>query len=264
MLLKGRSMKRVAVVAGVIALGAAGPVWAADLPQAAPPPPRAPAVYTPIQQVYNWSGIYFGVNAGAAFVNQPAPSFTVVATGAAVPGTTSAASSTGFAGGGQLGFNYQINQIVLGAEADADYLSNKTTINGIQTVGGAVTGTFTHTYQLDLLSTVRGRVGVAFDRSLFYATAGLAMGEFKATRTQNTGVTGAAGPGTNETYSTLRLGWTAGSGYEYAITDNWTARAEYLYASLESITYTFPIAGRTTSAPAESVNVVRAGVNYKF
>jgi outer membrane immunogenic protein len=130
-------------------------------------------------------------------------------------------------------------------------------------------GTFTHTYQLDFLSTVRGRVGFAFDRILAYGTAGLAMGGFQATRTENSctvGVScpGTSVPGTNESYSDLRLGWTAGAGVEYAITDSWTAKLEYLYASLESLNYTFPIQNRTTSAPAETVNLVRVGVNYKF
>ena len=201
-------------ITAVVSIAAAGAVFAADIPPA-PPPVRAPAVYLPAPPVYNWGGLYFGLNAGGAWVDQPGPSFTNATTGAPIGTTSSAANSTGFAGGGQIGFNYQINQLVLGAEVDADYLSNKTTLNGSEIIGGNPS-TFTHTYQLDLLSTVRGRVGLAVDRALFYGTAGLAMGGFKATRTENACVAGSCPgtsvPGTNETYNKLRLGWTAGAG----------------------------------------------------
>jgi outer membrane immunogenic protein len=211
--------------------------------------------------MYNWGGIYFGGNLGAAWVNQSATTMTNLA-GVIEP--TTSISSTGFAGGGQLGANFQANQLVLGIEADADYLSNKSTNLGTTTLGGAVIGTSQFAYKLDFLSTVRGRLGYAFDRTLVYATGGLAMGEYSVTRTQTTGMVGAATAGTAENYSDLRLGWAAGLGMEYAFSDNWNARLEYLYASLQKVSYTFPLAGRNVTTPIESVNLIRAGLNYKF
>jgi outer membrane immunogenic protein len=146
--------------------------------------------------------------------------------------------STGIAAGGQVGINFQNGPWVFGVEGDADYLSNKATTFGRFTTGA----TNSHVFTLDLLSTVRGRVGYAFDRALLYGTGGLAMGD----------------------YSTLRLGWTAGGGIEYAIGGNWTVRAEYLFVDLEKLTYTFALANITQAAPNEYVHVVRAGVNFKF
>jgi outer membrane immunogenic protein len=251
-------MSRV-LVAVAFTFAAAGQVWAADLPQAAPPP-RAPVAYTPVAQIYNWGGFYFGLNAGGSFVSQGAPTMTNLA-GNTEP--TLSTSSIGFAGGSQVGINFQVNQFVYGLEADADYLSNKSTNSGTTIFGGAP-GTSQYAYKLDVFSTVRGRVGYAFDRTLVYATGGLAMGKYSVTRTQLTGTMNAATAGTAETYSDLRLGWTAGLGLEYAFSDNWNARLEYLYAGLETESYTFPLAGRNVTTPTESVNVVRAGINYKF
>jgi outer membrane immunogenic protein len=258
------------LIAGTFAFVAGGQALAADLP-AAPPPVRAPAAFVPPPAAYNWSGFYVGVNAGAAWLNQDGVTNSVATTldpsglaAGTLIGTGPSTSSTGFAGGGQIGFNYQVNQFVFGAEADIDYLSNKATVNGTEASGAVVYGTNTHQYTMPMFSTVRGRLGFAADNVLLYGTGGLAMGEYDVQRTQVTGFAGTATAGTVENSDNLRLGWTAGAGIEYAFSENWTARVEYLYANLESVTYTFPIANRTAAAPTESVNLVRAGLNFKF
>lgn len=249
-------MKRI-VLAAAVAL-AVGPALAADLP--APPPPRAPAYVPVVAPIYNWSGIYIGANVGASFDSQGAPN-NFIATGPFAGARTSAVShnSTGIAAGGQIGINFQNGPWVFGLEGDADYLSNKATVNG-----RTAAGTDQHVFTLDLLSTVRGRVGYAFDRALVYGTGGFAMGDYSTTRTQTTGAFMAATAGTAEAFSTLRLGWTAGGGVEYALGDNWTVRAEYLFVDLEKLTYTFPLANITQATPNEYVHVVRAGVDFKF
>src|ERR1700692_3666460 len=240
-------MKRV-LFAGAIVLAAAGEALAADLPQAAPPPPRAPAAYMPAPQLYNWSGFYIGGNLGGSYVNQGA---TTTTSFAGVPQTSASTSASGFAGGGQLGINFQANQFVFGVEGDFDYLSNKATIN----LSNAVIAD-QHQYTLNMFSTVRGRFGMAFDRSLFYATAGLAMANYQETRTQVAGTVNGATPGTTESYSTWRFGFAVGPGFEYAFGDNWTARVEYLFADLASVNYSFALSQRNISAPNEYVNVV--------
>jgi outer membrane immunogenic protein len=148
---------------------------------------------------------------------------------------------------------------VFGIEGDADWLSNKAFTHGF-----TATGTDQHVFTLDLLSTVRGRVGYAFDRALFYGTGGFAMGDYSTTRTQTSGTFMSAAAGTAETFSKLRLGWTAGGGIEYALGDNWTVRAEYLFVGLQPLTYTFPLANIRQATPNEYVQVVRAGLNFKF
>lgn len=249
-------MKRIVFAAAVVLT--AVPALAADLPPAAPPP--APAYVPVVAPVYNWSGFYIGANVGAAFDSQAAPN-NFIATGPFAGTPTGAVShnSTGIAAGGQIGINFQNGPWVFGVEGDADWLSNKATANGRTAVG-----TDQHVFTLDMLSTVRGRVGYAFDRALFYGTGGFAMGDYSTTRTQVTGTFMGATAGTAETFSTLRLGWTAGGGIEYALGGNWTVRAEYLFVDLEKLTYTFPLANITQATPSEFVHVVRAGVNFKF
>jgi outer membrane immunogenic protein len=256
-------MKRT-LIAGAFALAATGQTFAADLPPAAPPPPRAPAAYVPyIAPVYNWGGIYIGINGGGGFggSNWADPNNGLA--------TSSGNFSTdGFLIGGTVGANFQANQFVFGIEADWDYNTIKGTVtptNGfctnVNAAGQASTGCETTS---DWLATVRGRVGYAFDRLLVFGTGGLAVANV-----QN-GLTGGAVSPVNFD-SNVKLGWTAGAGIEYAFADNWTVRADYLFVDLQN--------GACTStancgfdvgavAPNDSVryfaNVFRAGVNFKF
>src|SRR6478752_2007136 len=100
------------IIAGAIALGGLGPVIAADLPPA-PPPPRAPAAYVPAPPVYSWSGIYIGINGGYGFgqVNWLNPN-------TATSGNFNA--NGGFIGG-TLGANFQASALVFGVEGDVDW-----------------------------------------------------------------------------------------------------------------------------------------------
>jgi outer membrane immunogenic protein len=244
---------------GICLTAVAGPALASDLPVA--PPPQAPAAYVPpVALIYNWSGIYVGGNVGASFDYQGAPNNTI-ATGpfAGTPTSATSHSSTGIAAGGQVGINFQNGPWVFGLEGDADYLSNTATVHGT-----TAAGTDQHVFTLDLLSTVRGRVGYAFDRVLLYGTGGFAMGGYSTTRTQLTGTFMGATAGTAETFSTLRYGWTAGGGIEYGLAENWTVRVEYLFVDLQTLNYTFPLANINQATPNESVNVVRGGLNFKF
>ncbi len=254
-------MKRT-LFAGALAITVAGPAFAADLPAA--PPAQAPAAYVPIAPpVYNWSGIYIGANAGGSWFSQSNSTFTW-----SLGGTSSGQSfnDSGFAAGGQLGANFQSGQFVFGIEGDADYLSNKASV----TVGSDFSGpgtSNTHTYTLDFLSTVRGRLGFAWDRALIYGTGGLAMADYQIQRTQN--VAGLAPAGNSQTVSDFRIGWAAGAGVEYAFTDMVTARVEYLVAGLESTSnsYNFTAFGNgtvTQNSPTAYVNIVRGGLNFKF
>jgi len=257
-------MKRT-LFAGAIALTVVSPAFAADLPAAAPPP-QAPATYVPVAPpVYNWGGIYIGANAGGSWFSQSNSTFTW-----SLGGTSSGQSfnDSGFAAGGQLGANFQSGQFVFGIEGDADYLSNKASVSTATDFSGLAGSSNTHTYTLDFLSTVRGRLGFAWDRALIYGTGGLAMADYQIQRTQ-TGTGGLAPAGNSQTVSDFRLGWAAGAGVEYAFSDMVTARVEYLVAGLESVsnTYNFAAFGNgtvTQSSPTAYVNIVRGGLNFKF
>jgi outer membrane immunogenic protein len=224
------------------ALFACNPAGAADMPA---PPPMAPAYYPPpvAPPIYGWGGFYFGGNAGGALTMSSGP--------------VNSTQTSGFIGGGQLGYNFFLPPtVLLGVEADFDGLTNK---NSSVTPDG-----FTqHDTKFNFLSTVRGRVGMTFDRLLVYGTGGVAFTQTDVTRTQ-LATAGGTPAGTVDQLTNTRTGWTVGGGLEYAFANNWTAKVEYLFADMGSITNTFPNAGVTNGPINLDVNTVRAGINYKL
>ncbi|HTV37122.1 MAG TPA: outer membrane protein [Xanthobacteraceae bacterium] len=220
-------MKRVILAcAGVLALS--GVAAAADLPPAPGPAPyyKAPA-YLP---GYNWSGFYLGINGGGAWGDS---NWTT-------PGRV---NTSGGLVGGTIGYNYQINQAVLGVEGDIDWADiNGTLTNTACPVGCKTTDSW--------LSTVRGRLGYAADRFMPYVTGGLAVGNIEASI-----------PGLAST-NTTNAGWTLGGGIEFAIAGHWTAKAEYLYVDLGNTNV--PVTGGPAQNVSFKANVFRGGVNYRF
>jgi outer membrane immunogenic protein len=264
------------LVAGVAALTVfgAGAALASDLPARKGPVP-APQVYLP--PAFTWTGFYAGVNAGYAFRNDDTatttgtPGFRALVPGGVAPGSLKVGSD-GFIGGAQIGYNYQINQIVFGLETDIQYVDNK---GGSTFIGNPVLGTQLRTgadSELTYLGTLRARLGYTpMDRLLIYATGGLAYGEVKS----NASVAGVQAPalGWSGSKSDVKFGWTAGAGAEYALTNNWTLKGEYLYYDLgKSKVTTAANAAAAAAVPGvaylnEAKNnghIVRAGVNYKF
>lgn len=240
-------MKRI-LWAGAIALIAGGQAFAADLPPP-PPAPRAPATYVPVAApVYNWSGIYVGVNGGYAFGNSNWTS--------SLPGgpSTGNFNTNGWLAGGTVGANYQFwGGAVLGVEADWDWANINGTSTAIAACSPAAGGAGCET-KMDWLSTVRGRAGWAFDRVLLYGTGGAAFAPVQS------GLNG--GPGGFS--STTQVGWTAGAGLEFAFAPNWTAKAEYLFADLGNTTCATNCFVGTSTSVKTTENIIRAGVNFKF
>jgi outer membrane immunogenic protein len=102
---------------------------------------------------------------------------------------------------------------------------------------------------------------------LLYATGGLAYGEVDSRATIAPITTGisAAIPGVNST----NVGWTLGAGVEGVISGNWTARLEYLYVDLGTVSGSFATTIGTTNLVSNfssrvTDNILRAGINYKF
>ena len=217
---------------------------AADLPQAPPPPPQAPVAYIPAAPpIYNWGGIYVGINGGWGWGNGKWTASTGI-------GSVSAnANDNGGIVGATFGFNYQMNAFVFGVEGDWDY-------SGINTGTTSNLCTFTSNCQTgnNWLSTLRGRFGWAADSVLFYGTAGGAFANVQTTLT-----------GTTTTHT--QAGWTAGLGAEWAFANNWTAKVEYLYVNLGngSVTCTTACGGGPIPVSVGlTENLFRVGVNYKF
>ena len=246
--------------AGAMMLAATGSTLAADLPPSMPPPPpRAPAAYIPVAPpMYNWGGIYIGLNGGYGFGKS---TWTVPAADTG-PGNI---STNGPLVGGTLGANFQTGQFVFGIEGDGDWSNIKgsttaTNATGLSCVGlGVATTSCTYQTTNTWLATLRARMGVAWDRVLIYATAGGAGGNI-GSNFSATGITTASS-------SNSEFGWTAGGGLEFGITDNVTAKVEYLYVDLQNSSFSCPATTCVTAATGPvsfTTSLVRAGLNLKF
>jgi outer membrane immunogenic protein len=165
------------VGASLLAIAAgAGAAAAADVPNYTPPPAAA---YSPAP-AWSWTGPYAGLTGGYAW-------------GA---GSDNLASS-GWVGGGFVGYNLQTNQnLVVGLEGDVTATSKS---------GNGWNGTF------------RGRIGYAWDRFMLYGTGGVAVGGLSDTTTPA---------------SATKVGWVVGAGLEAAITDHVTGRVEFRHTDL--------------------------------
>ena len=162
-------------------------------------------------------------------------------------------------GGGQIGYDYMVSpSFPLGIEADVDGTSLKGSVLSID-------GSNQHSSKLDAFGTARGRVGFAQNNWLFYGTGGFAWSEGSVTRTRSPRQVPPipAPAGTVETTSNTRTGWAAGAGAEWGVTQNWTARVDYLYLDLCNATSVFPLSNRQHTSSL-TMNMARVGVNYKF
>jgi outer membrane immunogenic protein len=237
----------------------AGSAYAADLSARAPP-----LAYVPPIPLFTWTGFYIGVNAGGAFRPSSNDGFNdaVFFGGAAPFALGNRNNSAGFIGGGQVGYNWQINNFVLGIEGDGQALvgSNKNN-STFGFVGNGNTTSF--------LGTVRGRAGVAFERFLVYGTAGVAFGGSN-NNWPNTIIGNIGGVPTFFTAnngSDTRVGYAVGAGVEYAFLDHWSVKVEYLFADLGRNDRSYIALGGLAGfnfKESEQNHVLRAGLNYRF
>lgn len=249
-------MRKLLAAAALIAV-ASGSASAADLgPRYTKAPVMAP--------VWSWTGFYVGGHVGGGFSDTNTTAFNQAAPGLDVGrlGT----SGSGVVGGGQIGYNWQFApNWVLGIEGDISGTGIRNNAVTPITIGGGPLG-FGLNHEadrnIDWMASVRGRLGWTWDRWMVYGTGGAAWADVNY-RTNFT-LAGFNNPvSTNATLS----GWVAGGGVEYAVANNWTVRAEYLYYDFGDETVVNP-----TVAPGlnylttfdNKIHVVRAGVNYKF
>jgi len=226
---------------------------AADLPPAPPMAPRAPVAYVPAVPMFSWTGFYVGGNLGGAWGRG-----NVVDSLFGVNFTNG--NSASFVGGGQVGGNYQIGSFVVGAEADFDWFANNNNSGNGTAVGPAILRVSANDRWE---TTLAARFGYAWDHALFYGKAGggwVGAGNFAVTNVGTGGSVTVSNGNTN-------VGWLVGAGFEYAFTQNWTARLEYDYLALNNASYTVTVPGvgvDTFTNGGRNVQTFTVGVNYLF
>jgi outer membrane immunogenic protein len=226
----------------------AADVYARPAPYAPPPPPA----YAP--PPFSWTGFYLGGNIGGAWVHRDViDPFLGVSFG-------SGNSNGVFIGGGQLGYNWQINYFVLGIEAEFDGAANN---NNTGTVFIPGAGTIQVTSNNRWITTVAGRFGVTNGPWLFYGKAGGGWVGSDFTITNLT--TGASITGSNNSNG----GWLVGAGIEWAFAPNWSAKLEYDFLGLDDRRFFAPVGfrfltGDTFVERNRDIQMVKVGVNYRF
>jgi outer membrane immunogenic protein len=244
-------MSRIALLLVGVAAVAAGPALATDL--------------TSPSSVWNWSGLYVGVHGGFGgdkftypFNYSDPPDF--------VSGSLSL-NSSGFYGGGQIGYNWQFSpNWVAGLEADinASGIEGKISGNAIYDFGpsGSVSGSAGS--KVDYFGTVRGRVGWTNGPLLLYATGGFAYGD--VTSSINGTASGSLSGTFNVSQTNHHAGWTIGGGVEYALTRNLSLKTEYKWVDLGTKNLiSTPLLGGTASLDETTrFHTIEVGLNYRF
>lgn len=239
-------------VVSTVVLGTVA-AMAADLPAEKGPPVYAP----PPVPIFSWTGFYIGAQAGYEWGSTRDDQFFSRAT-PAIFSPIASYNPNGVIGGAHIGYNYQVSQFVFGVEGDVDGANYRGGVTSPDALAPAIL--VTETTRIEFQGSVRGRVGWAFDRVLFYGTGGVAFGSIRSTFGDTLGPAVA-------TSTVGRVGWTAGAGIEYAIDNNWSVRAEYRYTDFGHLNYGVDAA---TGAAGISVskrvttNIATAGFSYKF
>jgi outer membrane immunogenic protein len=252
-------MSKLLAVGLALAALAVGPAMGADLrakapiaPPVAPPPP-------------SWTGFYIGLNAGGGITQDTIldpECFSCADLGFHTPfGTV----------GGQIGYNWQWQALVLGLEGDWNWMSvNETKQRALDDFNDSGFGTI----KQDQLATIRGRMGLAYENVLSYVTGGVAFGHFNSSiiEFRQSFPGGIEASASDHTWHT---GLAAGAGIEAMVTPNITVRAEYLFTIFPDVYSTF---SQTVSSCTDrnafgaecranfnyADHILRVGVNYKF
>jgi outer membrane immunogenic protein len=225
--------------------------------------------------VYSWTGFYVGGNVGAD-------------TGSFDPNTSTVFNPLGYfdplsvpdinllgpqlvspsavTGGLEFGYNWQVSRFVFGLEGDVDSfrLSGRATGGTTYSCCAPATFTINATASTDWLATLRGRVGVAEDNWLFYATGGAALTTLHGTFS----FVDDFGASEGASISATRLGYAAGGGIECGFWTHWSVKAEYLFVDFSRVS----TAGGLNFSPLNPfthsidlrANIGRVGVNYRF
>jgi outer membrane immunogenic protein len=270
------SIIRGLTVSALLFMGTLSVAGAADMPVKAAPiaPPSA----------YSWTGFYIGATAGGAWGNfdpqtstvfSPTGYFATTSVTAVTAAGTQSIKPGGFTGGFEAGYNWQSSNIVYGLEGDIESFRLKGSSNSGPVVYPCCAPTsfiVSSNASTNWLATARGRVGVANNNWLFFATGGAAFTHLSGNFAFSDTFATAAESGS---VSSTRAGWTAGGGVEAGLWGNWSIKAEYLYvdfgrisANSTNLTAFTPVVAFPTNVFTHSVdlkaNIARLGLNYRF
>jgi outer membrane immunogenic protein len=207
-----------ALLGATILVGATVAASAADVYERGGSYKDTPA-YVPVS---TWAGFYAGIHAGSTFDD------TVEVDNVEFSGDES------FVGGVHVGYNWQRNSPwVFGVEASLSFLDDDDVT--------------------DYLASVRGRLGYAFDRTLVYATGGVAFLGY------NEDIRVLDGAGRPFDIDDTAVGFVVGAGFDHKISDKVSIGLEGLYYSADT-----EIDARNAPDLERDFWTVQARLNYHF
>jgi iron complex outermembrane receptor protein len=244
---------------------------------------NGPVVFkAPIRSAWTWAGFYLGGTVGYGWGRSSTETiFNDPASGAQMFASDTSRKLDGMIGGAQAGYNWVAGIWLAGVEGDLNYSGQRARLRAVcpgEICNPALVGIVgdpsvqaisEQGQKLEWFATLRGRLGATITPgAVAYVTGGLAVGEVMTAGT----VFGfdADGNPVNTIVSShnTKAGWTAGGGLEGRLVGNWTARIEYLYLDLGTVTTVPATPPNATVAAAFNSritdNIVRVGVNYKF
>ena len=252
----------------------AGSLFAGPMPSEKNVTPMAPAPEC------TWTGFYIGINAGVGQLDS-----TFTDRGDWEDYATREFTEAAFVGGGQLGYNYQWQDLVFGIEADASYsTADIKRENHYQEsyVEYSIGEGYDDQAKIDFMASIRGRLGISFNnnRALLYATAGGAYAHGKWDTYYHYYPTYYGGPYYEADWrgDDWRWGWVGGFGFEYALNCHWSLKGEGLYYWFEEDTTGITGPKGSYYAPggaygesdfykytfSDTLWTYRIGLNYKF
>jgi outer membrane immunogenic protein len=252
--MRRRTFLRFSLIAGLIGIMPIVAAWAAELPVKAPPPAPLPA--------WTWTGFYFGANVGVGVgrtrfydIYGPDPDYALDAD----------SHLAGGLGGFQLGYNYQLNWLVVGLQGGFDW-------GGIKRTFPCYTfGNQSCSADAEWIGSLTGLAGVAIGRSLLYADGGPAWMRNTISNIAGSqacvptgGTTVCSAPGDLFLGSGIVPGWTVGGGFAYKISPNWSAFVQYNYMDFGTHPVTL-VDGGTGIFPEdikEQLQLITFGFNY--
>jgi outer membrane immunogenic protein len=220
-----------------------------------------------IAAIYDWSGVYIGINGGGGWSHKcwDLASNAFIPGGAVTTFTPPRAEgchdATGGTVGGQIGYRWQAASWVFGVEAQGNWAD----FHGSNVI--PLAAAFTNDTRVDAFGLFTGQVGYAANNVLFYVKGGAAV-----TSDRYRMLATATGAQVANSVDDTRWGGVVGAGLEYGFAPNWSAGIEYNHMFMQDKTYNFVSNGALIPAGAsfaqnrirQDVDLVTARINYKF
>lgn len=208
----------------------------------------------PVVPAYSWAGGYAGVHLGYGWGRTKVTELDGYSFSSSGD-TEFKFNSNGFLGGVHAGYNWQSDRLVYGVELDFTAADINNTVANSMIPGSDES----FSTKIDWFSTARARLGYSIDRFLPFVTGGVAFGHVRSSYDDND-----EGQDNHAIADDVVAGWTVGAGAQYALTDNWSLRAEYLYVDLKDSQGAFSDGETFRYDFDNNIHVVRLGASYRF